>query len=181
MLPIPTKRLFANATAILLLTCSSLTFSSAAENKMNIPMFSIVSMCTALHTQITKDQFKPDLLIGLARGGLIPLGFLAGEPNFNNRNTRTINLESYSDEGKKSNLRLTCAMRAEDFPGSSLLVIDDLTDSGDSLAFVMSKLKELRPEAQIKTAVLFYKAHSKIKPDYYVEMTDKWVVFPWEV
>lgn len=173
--------LFIKAMTCSLLTYSSLTFSSAAENKMNVPMLSVISMCTTLHEKITKDQFKPDLLIGLARGGLIPLGLLAGEPNFNNRNTRTINLESYSDEGKKSNLRLTCAMRAEDFPGSSLLVIDDLTDSGDSLAFAIEKLKELCPEANIKTAVLFYKAHSKIKPDYYIEETDKWVVFPWEV
>lgn len=71
-------------------------------------------------------------------------------------------------------------MREEDFPGDSFLVIDDLTDSGDSLAFAITKLRALRPEATIKTAVLFYKKHSQIIPDYYVEETDQWVVFTWE-
>lgn len=181
MHPTHISSLFIKAIASSLLTYSSLTLSSAEEKKMNVPIISIVAMCKGLHAQITKDKFNPDLLIGLARGGLIPLGLLAGETNFNNRNTRTINLNSYSDEGKKTTLRLTCAMRAEDFPGSSFLFIDDLTDSGDSLAFAVAKLKELRPEATIKTAVLFYKKHSKIKPDYYIEETDEWVVFPWEV
>ncbi len=143
-------------------------------------MESIISMCKELHSQVIEDKFQPDLLIGIARGGLIPLGFLAGEANFNNRNTRIINIQSYSDEGEQTALRLTNAIHAEDFPGDCILIIDDLTDSGESLDFVIKKLKELRPDATIKIAVLLHKKRSKIKPDYCIEETDKWVVFPWE-
>ncbi len=78
---------------------------------MRVPMESIISMCKRLHEQISKDTFNPDLLIGIARGGLIPLGFLSGEANFNNRNTRTINLQSYTDEGKKTSLPLSSRYR----------------------------------------------------------------------
>lgn len=137
-------------------------------------------MCNGLHEQMGKDGFEPDLLVGIARGGLIPLGFLASEQNFNNRNTRTINLQSYTDEGKKTELHLTNPMRAEDFPGYTILIIDDIADSGESLEFAIETLKVLCPQAIIKTAVLFYKKDSKIKPDYFITETDKWIVFPWE-
>jgi hypoxanthine phosphoribosyltransferase len=48
------------------------------------------------------------------------------------------------------------------------------------LDFVIKLIKEALPNATIKTAVLFYKPKSKIKPDYYVEETTDWIVFPWE-
>lgn len=84
------RSLLINATALSLLTCVSLIYSSAEEKKLNVSMDSIISMCKKLHARIKDDKFTPDLLIGLARGGLVPLGLLAGEGNFNNRNTRTI-------------------------------------------------------------------------------------------
>ncbi|MCK4844739.1 MAG: phosphoribosyltransferase, partial [Candidatus Heimdallarchaeota archaeon] len=31
-----------------------------------------------------------------------------------------------------------------------------------------------------KSATLYYKKHSIIKPDYYIKETENWVVYPWE-
>src|SRR3989304_2951772 len=86
--------------------CLLSAFSSIQPGKKHVDMETIERMCVSVHQQVKKDGFKPDLLVGLSRGGLVPLGYLAGEKMFNNRNTRTINLASYDDGGKQSEIRL---------------------------------------------------------------------------
>ncbi|GAG50773.1 unnamed protein product, partial [marine sediment metagenome] len=54
----------------------------------------------------------------------------------------------------------------------STLVIDDICDSGTTLAKYTDK--------GLCTATLFFKPHSTIKPHFFVEETKDWVVFPWE-
>jgi len=41
--------------------------------------------------------------------------------------------------------------------------------------------QETSPDAIIKTAALFYKKRAMFTPDYYVEETANWIVFPWEI
>lgn len=177
-------------TIVTFLTCSSLLAISAESEvkKELVSMKNIQTMCKALYTQIVVDpncpKFEPELIIGLTRGGLIPLGILAGEPLFNNRNVKTIAVTSYSDSGQQTALKPLFALsdiELEDLKRfKSILIVDDLVDSGKSLAWVTTLLREKLPDATIKTAALFYKERSFFKPDYYVEKTTSWIVFPWE-
>ena len=53
--------------------------------------------------------------------------------------------------------------------GERLLLVDDLVDSGVTLEVVKRHLLESRPKVkEVRTAVLWYKACSQCKPDYYV-------------
>jgi uncharacterized protein len=68
-----------------------------------------------------------------------------------------------------------------------LLIIDDVFDSGRSLEAVIAELQRRcrrnLPE-QIRIATVYYKPErnsSSLVPDYYVRMTNKWLVFPHEV
>jgi len=138
-------------------------------------------MCKAVHEEAVKDTFNPDLIIGLSRGGLIPLGLLAGEKMFDQRNTLSIAVSSY-DRTKQGNITLLLPVHTENLRDyKSVLVVDDLIDSGKTMAFVVALLKKDLPEATIKTAVLFYKpANTTMTPDYYASETADWIVFPWE-
>lgn len=141
----------------------------------------IKSMCSNIHAQVQADNFSPDLLVGVCRGGLIPLGILAGEAMFNNRNVMTISTESYDDTGNQKALKFRFPVHAEDYKNyKAILIIDDLADTGETLDAIVKLLQEQTPAATIKSAVLFYKLKSKIKPDYYVKETADWIVFPWE-
>jgi hypothetical protein len=64
--------------------------------------------------------------------------------------------------------------------GETVLLFDDVADTGESLEFTINYLKT-RGAAKIKTATLYYKPHSKITPDYYGQKTDSWIVFPYDV
>lgn len=67
-----------------------------------------------------------------------------------------------------------------DISGETILLFDDVADSGDTLEFVQKYL-EGRGVKKIYTATLFYKPHSSIKPDYYGAQTIAWIIFPYEL
>jgi hypoxanthine phosphoribosyltransferase len=157
--------------------------SMEVDQKKTIVVFEEVkSMCSSIAKKANMDNFKPDLLIGIARGGLIPLAILAGEPLFNNRNVTTMSVESYDDKGKQKKLKFRFLVPTDAYKAyKSILVVDDIADTGETLRKVTELLKENLPAATIKSAVLFYKPASTFKPDYYAEQTTKWIVFPWEI
>lgn len=173
---------FLRAFFSLIVIVSTLTAGVAHDiKKTQISVEKIKAMCSMVYQQVVADNFKPDLLIGLSRGGLVPLGFLAGEQMFNNRMTKMINTCSYDDQGHQKKLSLLFPVHTEEFEHfRSILVIDDIADSGKTLDYVMTLLKKNLPTQTIKTATLFYKKRSVIKPDYYAEETEDWIVFPWE-
>src|SRR3989475_6818597 len=65
------------------------------------------------------------------------------------------------------------------FPYTTLFR-SDLIDEGDTMSTVLAYLKPRKPKS-LSTAVLFKKPWSKHEPDYFLEVLDKWVVFPWEL
>jgi len=141
-------------------------------------------LCNDLHSQIVQDNFAPDLIIGLSRGGLVPLGFIAGDGMLNNKQVRIIGISSYNINGEQSSLNLLFPVSDEELAQwrqyKTILIVDDIADSGKSLNWVVSFLRDHLPEADIRTAVLFYKQSSMIMPDYYAAETADWIVFPWE-
>lgn len=154
--------------------------SAQAATKEYVGCNKVQIMCKELSEIIKNDNFKPDLLIGLSRGGLQPLGFLAGEKQLNIRNVATIALTSYN-EMEQGHVKIVLPLHVEDYRNyKSILIVDDLVDSGKTMLFIKNLLETELPESEIKVAVLYYKATSKIKPDYYVQETDEWIVFPWE-
>jgi len=69
--------------------------------------------------------------------------------------------------------------------GDKVLLVDDLVDSGMTLAQTVVWLNdhENYDVAQIKTAVIWYKAASNIAPDFYVDYLpdNPWVHQPFEI
>lgn len=129
-----------------------------------------------LFEKIKEDNFIPDIVIGIARGGWIPARLLADF--FVLRQTANMKVEAYEMIGEIGNARITQDI---DIPidGKKVLVIDDIADSGASLKMALESLRQRNP-AKLKTATLYYKETSVIIPDYYNFITTKWVIFAWE-
>lgn len=165
----------------------SLLFSSVFMNiqtkthKTFIDLKKVRGMCADVCGKVKDDGFEPDLLVGITRGGLIPTGLLAGEKMFHNKNILTISVASYTDDHQRKDLILRAPVHFEDFKRfKNILLIDDIVDSGQTITFVLQLLKANLPDAIIKTVSLYYKPCSILVPDYFVEQTDDWIVFPWE-
>ncbi len=130
-----------------------------------------------LFEKIKEDNFIPDIVIGIARGGWIPARLLADF--FVLRETANMKVEAYEMIGEMSaNAKITQDIEIP-IDGKKVLVIDDIADSGASLKMAVESLM-LRNPAELKTATLFFKKSSVMIPDYYNVETSAWEIFPWE-
>ncbi|MGP7959969.1 phosphoribosyltransferase [Sanguibacter sp. A247] len=130
-----------------------------------------------LAQQVYDSGFRPDVVVAIARGGLVPGGAVAYA--LGTKGVGTLNVEFYTDIGQTlADPRvLPPLMDTSDLPGAHVLVVDDVADSGRTLALVMEMLSTQGAEA--RSAVLFTKPRSIVRPDYSWKDTDLWITFPW--
>lgn len=141
----------------------------------------------ALARQIHDSGWSPDLVVAIARGGLIPGGALAYA--LDKKTIGSFNVEFYTGEGTTLTepLILPPFMEVSEQLGQRLLLVDDVADSGKTLQKVVSLLgDEGVPDRfgnnirfEVRTAVLYLKPRSILTPDYYWRTTSQWISFPW--
>jgi len=145
-----------------------------------------------LGLQVVRSGFRPSFLVGVWRGGA-PIGIAVQEIlEYNGIECDHISIRTSSYTGIDQQSRtirvhaidyLVSVLNAED----SLLLIDDVFDSGRSLEAAIAELRRRcrrnLPE-DIRIATVYYKPlrnRSSLVPDFYVRSTDQWLVFPHEV
>lgn len=129
----------------------------------------------SLAKMIKESGQQIDVVLGVARGGLALAQFLSYLLNV--RACFSLNCASYDDKIKFQAPKIT---NTPDLKGlKSVLVVDDIIDSGKSVEAVVNTLKS-RFDAEIFCASLFYKKSACIKPEFFVNYTDCWIQFPWE-
>jgi len=130
--------------------------------------------------QVIKDSnYEPDVVLSIARGGLIiggALGYALGI-----KNTFTMSVEFYTgiNERLAMPVVLPPVPNKVDLTGLKVLVADDVADTGATLKLVREFCGDYVSE--VRSAVLYEKSHSIEKPDYSWKSTDKWIEFPWSV
>ena len=126
---------------------------------------------------VLDDGFRPDLILGIARGGLLVAGALGYAIGV--KNTFTMNVEFYTgiDERLDVPMILPPVPDLIDFADTKVLIADDVADTGETLKtvheFCAGKV------AEVRTAVLYEKSRSAIKCEYVWRRTDRWITFPW--
>lgn len=130
-----------------------------------------------LADQVVASGFLPEVVVAVARGGLLPGGAVAYA--LGTKGVGTLNVEFYTDIGQtlKDPRVLPPLMDTSELPGARVLVVDDVADSGRTLALVMAMLAE--KDVQARSAVLYTKPASIVTPDYSWKSTDRWITFPW--
>jgi hypoxanthine phosphoribosyltransferase len=130
-----------------------------------------------LAKQIADDGFAPDIILGIARGGLIPAGSIGYALSV--KNCYLMNVEYYTDVDERLDVPVILPPYLDmvDLEHASVLVVDDVADTGHTLQkvyeFVAGKVSTTR------AAVLYEKPGSAIQCDYVWRRTDRWINFPW--
>lgn len=130
-----------------------------------------------LAQDVADSGFDPDIVLGIARGGLIPAGALAYA--LDRKNLFTLSVEFYTGVNARLDVpvMLPPFLDTADLTGAQVLIVDDVADTGKTLELVREFCSG--HVAQARTAVLYAKPHSIIEPDYLWRRTDKWINFPW--
>jgi hypoxanthine phosphoribosyltransferase len=126
---------------------------------------------------VADDGYVPEMILSIARGGLLvggALGYALGV-----KNVYTMNVEFYTGVEERLEVPriLPPAPDFVDLDDARILIADDVADTGHTLEsveeFCAGKVGEVR------TAVLYEKSRSLVKCDYVWRRTDLWINFPW--
>jgi hypoxanthine phosphoribosyltransferase len=130
-----------------------------------------------LARRVHDDGYRPDMVLAIARGGLLVAGALGYALGV--KNTFTMNVEFYTgvDERLEVPMILPPVPDLIDVSDYRVLVADDVADTGETLALV----KEFcaGKVAEVRVAVLYEKPRSRVRCEYVWRRTDRWITFPW--
>lgn len=130
-----------------------------------------------LAVQVSESGYEPDIILAIARGGLIPAGTLGYMLSV--KNTFTMNVEYYTGVNERLDVPVILPPYLDlvDLEDQSFLIVDDVADTGHTLKMVEGFC---RPKVgEVRTAVLYHKPQSVIRPDFVWKQTDRWILFPW--
>jgi len=151
--------------------------SSDAPSREVMTWANLGDASRALAEQVVASGYLPDIVLAIARGGLLPGGAVAYALGV--KNSCAMNVEFYTDVDQRLEVPLILPPAPEliDLGDSKMLIVDDVADTGRTLevvqAFCANKVAEAR------TAVLYEKPQSVVKCDYIWRRTDGWIDFPW--
>jgi len=144
----------------------------------------VYDLCRDVSKEMKDARFKPEVIIGVARGGWylarVLCDFFLLNDLFSLKMehwgiTATITgaaeMKYGLDDAARNKLR-----------AKRVLIADDLTDTGDSLKLVVEYVKSLGAK-DVKTATLHHKTSSSFVPDFYGELIKewRWVIYPWSI
>ena len=144
-----------------------------------------------LARMVWNDKFCPTVLVSVWRGGTLP--GIATDEFFRCRGQRlhhaVIKAQSY-DGMERGNIGVELEgledIAVDVEPGDRLLIIDDVFDTGHTMAAIMNEITSITGAGapECRSAVVYYKPannETEIEPSYYVVAEDRWIVFPHEI
>ena len=163
--------------------------TNTGENRENLSWQQFGDASRELAQQIVNSGWMPDLIVAIARGGLIPAGALSYALGV--KAIGTMNLEFYTGLGETLDEPqvLPPLMDVSAMDGKKVLVVDDVADSGKTLKKVMELIEkrglsldgQAHAKVEARSVVIYKKPVSIIDPDYVWHYTDLWINFPWSV
>jgi len=140
----------------------------------------IVEWSLGLGKVIESSGWTPDMVVAVARGGYVPARLLCDYLGI----TDLVSLQSQhwveaAKAAQKAIIRNAYSIEAR---GLKVLVVDDIVDTGETLALARDFIRaEWKPEDVRTAALQWISPIAKFKPDYYyIEVKDwTWFQYPW--
>ena len=124
-----------------------------------------------------KDEFDPEVILAVARGGLTLGHSLAVA--LENRNLFTLNSIHYEDTNKLDTIQIFNVPDLSRY--TKILLVDDIIDSGESMVEIKRELLKRYPNLDIKIATVFYKEKALLLPEFKVKEAHDWIEFFWDI
>ncbi|VVC02471.1 Xanthine phosphoribosyltransferase [Candidatus Bilamarchaeum dharawalense] len=132
-------------------------------------------LCIKLSNKV--KSYQPDVLIGISRGGLVPVRILSDLLDIHD--VCVLRVQFYRSIGHAPDEPRITQGQDMQISGKKVLVVDDISDTGKSLMVIKKFINDKKPR-EVKFATLHFKPKTSFKPDYYLSKTNKWVIYPWE-
>lgn len=139
----------------------------------------VQSQISEIQQQLHAQQWQPDVVVGVTRGGLVPAVMLSHAYD-----VKMVCLDISLRDKKLVESRGFDQTHDFASQGSRVLVVDDINDSGNTIATVRTVLQEVEANL-VKIAVLVNNQDSHQSVDACGMHINKrshpqWIVYPWE-
>ncbi len=140
----------------------------------------IDQLILALADQVRGSGFRPDLIVAIARGGFVPARLLADHLDVFDMDSMKIEHYRGVSRGPGARLRYPLSADVED---RNLLVIDDVSDSGETFDLALAHIQEKGKAREVRTAALHHKETSSYRPDFHAGRLERWrwLIYPWAI
>ena len=130
-----------------------------------------------LALDVIRSGFEAEVVVAIARGGLLLAGGIAYALGL--KSCGAVNAEFHTGVGTRLDtpILLPPFLDAQSIDGKKVLLVDDVSDSGRTLAMVVTLLEGMG--AEVRTAVLYTKPGTVHEPAYTWRRTAQWITFPW--
>lgn len=142
----------------------------------------IEHMIAVITNTLTRDNWKPDYIVGLTRGGLVPATIMSNQTGIT-MHALDVRFRDMSNDyaGPESNKR----MKLDALKGKKILIVDDINDTGKTMAWIKNDWEVHFSEDNVRFAALIDNSASNFDVDYTAHEINKmerdvWIVFPWE-
>jgi len=137
-------------------------------------------LCRRLADKVRGSGFRPDAIVAIGRGGWMPgrvLSDLLGLMNLTE-----FKVEHYRGAQREPLARVRYPLTA-DLSGQRVLLVDDVSDTGDTYRVALDHLRARAARAEVRTAALHHKVVSTFVPDLYAARVVRWrwIIYPWAV
>lgn len=134
--------------------------------------------------------YKPEIIISIVRGGMIPSVILSHVLNI--RNVENIkSIETLNDEidAIKQKPIVDTNINLSNIKGKKVLIVDDILGSGVTIRKIKEEVKKWKPK-EVRTAICIVneenweksnKTNYRNEIEYIGKSVKGWVVFPWEM
>jgi len=134
----------------------------------------------AIERQVRAANRLPETIVGLTRGGWVPARLLADRLGV--RRIVSLRTQHWGITATPTGAASLTEGLSGPVKGERVLVVDDITDTGDSLRLAVDNVRTAGA-SQVESAAFLHIAHSKFLPTYFGEEIPRdrwvWVVFPW--
>jgi len=137
-------------------------------------------LCRALAGKVRRSGFRPEIIVAIGRGGWMPgrvLSDLLGIMELT-----SFKVEHYRGPQRAPVARVRYPLAAP-VAGRRVLLVDDVSDTGDTYRVALEHLAACGPAAEVRTAALHHKTVSTFTPDLYAARVVRWrwLIYPWAV
>lgn len=137
-------------------------------------------LCGVLWERIAGAGYEPDLIIAITRGGYPAARVLADYADL--MDLVSLKIEHYHGPVKQRQAIVPYPLPLS-ITGRRILLVDDVTDSGDTFDAALAEIDKHGEASAIRTAVLHHKQVSRYAPDFYAQRVVqwRWITYPWAV
>lgn len=137
--------------------------------------------CGTVAAKVRAAGRTPQVVVGLTRGGWVPARLIADHLGV--KRLLALQTAHWGVTATKDGHAALTERLSGTVEGASVLLVDDITDTGESLALATEHIRAEGRPARLETATCLHITHSKFVPTYYAEEVPAdhwvWVVFPW--